>query len=274
MLVVSNKRELCRAANLVPLAEAILKAISEAASVSRIDRLQGSEIRFALPWMLFGSKELGFALNLRRTGGKCSLLSEKLRFVRNAEEVTRFLDQNSVEDLRFHLADDYPSSWSCYRLISDDSEFFFASNDSVGSVFNLDSVHQPQLDKRVRLPFHAAISWSNSVHVGATMNLSEVTARCPEQGLVTRVCFSHDGVIIMEESNQIEPKGESVLVQINLGDIELSLKELAALRSGSRIEIDTQMPIQCALRIGSTTLASGEISRIDDKVSVKIMEIF
>jgi flagellar motor switch/type III secretory pathway protein FliN len=78
----------------------------------------------------------------------------------------------------------------------------------------------------------------------------------------------------MEESNQIEPKADSVFVQINLGDIELSLKELAALRSGSRIEIDTQMPIQCALRIGSTTLASGEISRIDDKVSVKIMEIF
>jgi flagellar motor switch/type III secretory pathway protein FliN len=106
------------------------------------------------------------------------------------------------------------------------------------------------------------------------MNLPELIARCPEQGLVTRICFSHNGVITMEESNQIEPKAESVLVQLNLGNIELSLRELVALRSGSRIEIDTQMPIQCALRIGATTLATGEIDRMDDKVSVRITEIF
>ena len=78
----------------------------------------------------------------------------------------------------------------------------------------------------------------------------------------------------MEQSNEMNSMSDSVMVQLNLGEIELSLSQLAALRSGSRIELDAQMPFKCALRIGATTLATGEINQIDNRLSVRILEIY
>lgn len=271
MLVVSNKHELSQAVNAVRVAEVLIETIGGSAPVQRIDRLDDPVGNFSSKWMLFGQETLGFALNIKHSKSQCSLLNEKLAFVRNAKSIARFLDGNGSDDLRLYLVDNYPSSWRCYRLMSDNSEIFIALNDGVQSLLN---ITQPESYRMVRLPLHALISWSGSIHVGAAVDLPELIVLCREQRIAARFLFSSEGVISMEQSNEMNSTSDSVMVQLNLGEIELSLSQLAALRSGSRIELDTQMPLQCALRIGATTLAAGEINQTDNRLSVRILEIY
>jgi flagellar motor switch/type III secretory pathway protein FliN len=271
MLVVFNKHELSQAANAVRLAEVLIETIGGSAPVQRVDRLDDPVGNFTSKWMLFGQETGGFALNIKHSNVQCSLLNEKLAFVRNAKSIARFLDENSSDDLLLHLVDNYPSSWSSYRLMSDNSEIFIALNDGAQSLLN---ITQPEIYRMVRLPLHALISWSGSIHVGAAVDLPELVVLCQEQQIAARFLFSSEGVISMERSNEMNSMSDSVMVQLNLGEIELSLSQLAALRSGSRIELDAQVPFKCALRIGATTLATGEINQIDNRLSVRILEIY
>lgn len=94
---------------------------------------------------------------------------------------------------------------------------------------------------------------------------SETYKLCIRQGRVM-VVANVENVPIMEEN-------EALAVRLDLGEIEIGLQELLALRAGSAIELATEVPLQCFLRIGATTLATGEIALYDEKLSIRITEV-
>jgi len=65
---------------------------------------------------------------------------------------------------------------------------------------------------------------------------------------------------------------DSLGVRLDLGEIEIGIEELLALRAGSSIELTSEAPLRCFLRIGATTLAAGEIAIQGDKLSIRVTE--
>jgi len=63
------------------------------------------------------------------------------------------------------------------------------------------------------------------------------------------------------------------LIRLDLGEIELSLEEIVALRSGTAIELKADMPLRCFMRVGSTTLAQGELRTEERGLVLVVKEV-
>jgi flagellar motor switch/type III secretory pathway protein FliN len=80
-------------------------------------------------------------------------------------------------------------------------------------------------------------------------------------------------IVTKAEAEAVEEATNSLGVRLDLGEIEIELGELLSLRAGSSIELATEGPLRCFLRIGATTLASGEIVLNGDKLDVRVTEV-
>jgi flagellar motor switch/type III secretory pathway protein FliN len=74
-----------------------------------------------------------------------------------------------------------------------------------------------------------------------------------------------------ELAGQIDDLG--VRVAIEIGEVELSLGELAGLRAGSRVELSAELPLRCYLKVGVTTIAVGELEQVDDGLQILVREV-
>ena len=68
-------------------------------------------------------------------------------------------------------------------------------------------------------------------------------------------------------------KDARVVLNATLGQAELSVHDILALRSGSVIELDTKLNDLVELRLNGSRIARGEIVAVDDCFAVRIVEI-
>ena len=64
---------------------------------------------------------------------------------------------------------------------------------------------------------------------------------------------------------------ERVKITIELGEIELELSDLIALRPGSVLDLGATRPIRCGLRIGATSVAQGELEPVEEGFKLQII---
>jgi flagellar motor switch/type III secretory pathway protein FliN len=74
------------------------------------------------------------------------------------------------------------------------------------------------------------------------------------------------------EANTVEVR--PIPLRIDLGSLELSVEEIAALRPGAQLEIDGSFPAECFLRIGATALARGVLEVGGDGFMLRVEEVF
>lgn len=68
-------------------------------------------------------------------------------------------------------------------------------------------------------------------------------------------------------------KDVQVRLRAGLGQAEMSLRELLALKTGSVVKLDTKMSEPIELRLNDAVVARGEIVAVDDNFGVRILEI-
>jgi flagellar motor switch protein FliN/FliY len=68
-------------------------------------------------------------------------------------------------------------------------------------------------------------------------------------------------------------KDVRVSLRAKLGEAELSVEELLALKSGSTVKLDVKMNDLVELRLNDALVARGEIVAVDDNFGVRIVEI-
>jgi flagellar motor switch protein FliM len=80
-------------------------------------------------------------------------------------------------------------------------------------------------------------------------------------------------IVTKMEDEQASANAGPLGVRLDLGEIEISLDELLTLRAGSSIELVTDGPVRCFLRVGATTFAAGEIVVSGEYLTVRVTEI-
>jgi flagellar motor switch/type III secretory pathway protein FliN len=66
---------------------------------------------------------------------------------------------------------------------------------------------------------------------------------------------------------------QQAILRLDIGEIQLSLAELLALRNGSEILLHSQLPIKCFMRVGTTTVAEGELDVVESGVRLTVREV-
>lgn len=68
-------------------------------------------------------------------------------------------------------------------------------------------------------------------------------------------------------------KDARVVLKATLGEAELSVQDILALRAGSVVELDTKLNGLVELRLNGSRIARGEIVAVEDCFAVRIVEI-
>lgn len=64
-----------------------------------------------------------------------------------------------------------------------------------------------------------------------------------------------------------------ISLRARLGEVELSIQDLLALKSGAVLKLDAAMTDLIELRLNDTVVARGEIVAVDDNFGVRIVEV-
>lgn len=281
MLHIENRQQLRDDGELLPLVERVTACLTGGApiqSVQRCPRFLG-----ATPgWVVFqDSQQSGFGINAEGLVGSRTNLRLKL----NGLQYTRRIIEEfgGREGFPLMLTDrlQCPAGWVLYQVAV-----------RTGSVLCAVSLPAPQLKGRspavprqsitVSVPFIATLPWDGLMNVGATRVVRTLIVECREQRFRGELGVSEEGGMSIQRGSavDVEEGGEvgkttepGALIRLDIGEIELSLQEIVALRSGSKIELKAELPLPCFMRVGATTLAHGELQVNDDSIVLRIKEV-
>lgn len=64
-----------------------------------------------------------------------------------------------------------------------------------------------------------------------------------------------------------------VALQVRLGEVELTLEALSALKAGEVLKLDTALGDPVELRLNGAVIARGEIVAVDDRFGVRVSDV-
>lgn len=285
MLTAENRLSLQQDYFLLPVIEGIARTLNPGHGVSLIEKFETAVAPPDPGWIVFGDSELGFAVNTHGDRLTKSGVGFRLLLVSDAREISQKMKNFISTDLKLNLIAECPSSWVCYRVNIGGCAASFALSASMSTITNPNISYKRIQDRLVRVPIYGELSWDGVICVGGSKVISDLALYLPAQGISVKISLLGEDLIKMElvELNKsidklprevdVESQKDSVLIQVNLGEIELSLRELAALRNGTCIELSARLPLECVLRVGITTLAKGELASHEDKMVLTIREV-
>jgi flagellar motor switch/type III secretory pathway protein FliN len=110
--------------------------------------------------------------------------------------------------------------------------------------------------------------------VGKRIVVQEIGVAIPEFRMRGRLLFKQERGMAIEVVSLGELEEQVVPgVRIDLGEVEISLADIIGIRSGSVIRLGPGAPHRCFLRIGSSTLAEGEVLPEGDALAVTITRV-
>ena len=282
MLLINNRQSLRDDGELLPLIEQLATCVAEGRVVRSVQRGADS-LRTAKGWLVFcDSQNQGMAVNIEGVVSSKSELRRRLNSLRCAQTVIESFGGTTGFSLRLTDAAECPSDWIMYQV-----------SVAGGCILCAASLPSPKLPlqerrvlrrtPRIACPFVGYLPSEGLVSVGETWNLKELAVEWFDQRVCGHLRVGKEGIMVIQADNSVDFDEEGVaetpapigaVIRLDLGDIELSLDEIAALRAGSRIELQADMPMSCFMRVGSTVLAQGELSIGEDGgLVVRIQEV-
>lgn len=277
MLTIRNREGLARSALLIPLIEQIALCISCGSSVRAI--VESDEESRALPdWLIYADEHSrGIAVHPYDSVPAETPLRRRINYASHARKLVGCFGARQGEfPLYLREATLCPASWHVFRVSLRHGDLLCAASLPTPEVafHGLHRAHQPV---KVHMTFHSHVMWSQDISLGATQVFSNFSVVSEDHGLRGTLNISEEGLMTVTTSAVEQNSGEvsqaPLQIRVDLGEIELTLSELAALRAGSRIELETELPLQCYLRIGSSTLGVGEISRAQNGLRITLKEM-
>jgi hypothetical protein len=120
--------------------------------------------------------------------------------------------------------------------------------------------------------------WAALPEIGVVGTIQSCVEKQPISGDLCGGQFSNhkQGVImtVTQEPQVLPASGGGIGVRIDLGSLELTVDEIAALSPGVRIELDGSFPAECFLRVGATVLARGVLEQGEGGFALRVQQVF
>ena len=270
--IVLNRNELALERRLAPHIEVCTGLLIEGGKATKVSR-QSLEVAPKEDWLVLkDSQGTGFAVCGCLAYGQMTAIQKHISRVSTLRAISRVC--RSSGEQRLELRDELhpPREWAFFQVMV-----------AQGAVWCAISVDPPLLpivvEETQSGPFTRARvlgSFSCEVFpgVGESMVIQEIRVTIPEFHIKSRLLFEKERgmaievVSLGEQEEQIVPG-----VRIDLGEIEISLADIIGIRSGSVIRLGPGGPHRCFLRIGSSTLAEGEVLTEGDALRVTITRV-
>jgi flagellar motor switch/type III secretory pathway protein FliN len=264
MIALRNQEQLAEHAVLVPLIEQIALCVTSGSGVRVLERVEDQEAKDLLGWVVFSdAEERGIGINLAGFVPDKTPLRRRLNAVHQARKVVESFS-SATAPFPLYLQEDSlcPDDWRVFRACTRAGSFLCAASYPIPEL-SFQGIHVARGLPWVRVPLVAEVGWSGEVVPGAARVLSHVRVVNNEQRISGRLFLSEEGIMAIEtaaiEQEIVQESGCDVIMRVDLGEVQLPLEQLSALRAGSVVELDVKPPITCFLRVGGTTLAHGEL---------------
>jgi len=281
MLSIENRDQLRIDGELVPLVEQVVACVGCGGSIRAIERAESS-LRQISGWIVFyGAGQRGIAINLEGVVPSRSNLRLRLNSIQHAQQVVAGFGGRDAFPLRLSDREECPADWPLYQVQVRSGWILCAASSPVPVL----TAHLPIGVRRLphaALTFIGHVAWDGIVSVGETRVMRALRVECPQQRLWGVITVSEEGVMKVQREEALDAGASDVevgadaagaLVRLDIGEIELSLQEIMALRSGTAIDLKAEMPLRCFMRVGSTTLALGELALEDRGLVLRITEV-
>lgn len=275
MLTIRNKRELRENAELIPLIEQVALCVSSGSMVRRISAERHSP-KISEGWVIFQNTEMqGFGINLTECTPGATTLRRRLLQVGQVQKLARCFVGTEDMPLFWTTAEACPEAWRIFRVEARMGAFLCATSfPPPAAVFQ--GIHVSRAIPKVSLKLLAYVDVDGRLEAGKSMFMPKLCVEFVGQRLRGELMTTEGGIMRVEnaESSEIISKSDDkVVMQIDLGEIELSLDELMAIRAGGVIELEVATTMRCFMRVGNTTLAEGELSVEDGGVSIRVTDL-
>ena len=278
MLALRNGHELAEHAELVPLIEQLALCVTSGSGVRALERIEEPAVKEMLGWVVFSDAEgRGIGINLSGFTPDKTPLRRRLNAVHQARKVVECFTGHAAP-FPLYLQEDLlcPDDWRVFMASVRAGSFMCAASFPTPEL-SFQGIHVARSLPWVRVPLVAELAWSGEIISGASQLLKHVRVVNNEQRIIGRLFLSKEGIMAIETSiaeQEIVHEGASdVIMRVDLGEVQLPLEQLSALRSGSVIELDAKPPVTCFLRVGGTTLAQGELVVDEDGLRLTIKEL-
>jgi flagellar motor switch/type III secretory pathway protein FliN len=277
MLKLSNHEEVARRGELIPLIERIALCISSGTRVRAIT--DGCQARQnSNDWIVYADEQnRGIALRVADSTPVATVLRRDINHVVYARKLVRcFKVQQDSAPLYLQDSGVCPADWHVFRVSLSGGDVLCAASLPCPELF-FQGMRQMRSPMKFTVSLQARLEWHGEIAIGSVQFLRRITVTFMGVGIVGCVNFSEEGVmtVVTEgvESASAEVTQQPVQIRVDLGDVELTLAEIAGLRAGAKLELAADFPLKCYLRIGCTTLATGEISHIAGEMQLTLKEM-
>jgi hypothetical protein len=281
MLIIENREQLRIDGELLPLVEQVVSVVARDSKIRSIERAPNS-LRHSPGWIVFSDSEIrGVALNLEGAVPSRTNLRLRLNCIGHAQRVVAGFGGRNKFPLWLTDREECPSDWALYRVSLCGGTILCAASSSQPVIMAQAVTRGRQLPD-VALSFVGEVLWDGLISVGETRLVQPLKVECHQQRFSGFITVLEGGVMSFQSeealrsgASEVQAKGElsGALVRLDIGDVELSLNELAALRSGTAIELKAELPLSCFMRVGATTLALGELSLDGHGLVLRITEV-
>lgn len=272
LLTVRNEDQLLHEAGLRPLLEWIAPAIAPGRGVREIRGVARAESGEREGWLcLVGGEGEGIAVCPASFELSSTPLQAALSRAHVVRRVSERLSALGAHGLVFDPSARPPREWREFVLEVEGGSCALACGGDI-SKLRLQTPNSSSAERRVKVRVVA----DRLLESDLERVLQEIPVCLPELGKRGALVASSQGGVIMriDGDDDGSPQSQSqVRVRLELGEMELGLRELLSLRPGSAIELGTSVPMPCALVVGASTMARGAVEFVDDGLRVRVVEI-
>lgn len=218
----------------------------------------------------------GIAVNVTQVFPSETQLMQLLGRVRSAQVLVELLGAHGVYAGELHEEEQLPLGWKAIEVAGVAGSVWIAFAETFATELlpkGLGSVLVERLPVRSRV--FMLIAENFKVYEGATIVAPSARLVCPTWRVraVVRMCrggsmsIRRDGELGSDEARLVPG------VTVDLGELELELATLLALKAGSEIELEVGASLRAYLRCGSAQLAVAEVELNPNAMVLKIVEV-
>lgn len=288
MLSIESRANLRVDGELIPLVEQLVSCIGFGDSIGAIERGK-LELRQSPGWIVFyGSEQHGIAINLEGVVPSRSHLRLRLNSMQHAQQVVAGCGGRDDFPLWLTDREDCPVDWTLYRVSVLNGLILCAVSDPApvlpAHLLATASGRDIRIGRltRVNLVLVGYLCWSGIVSVGESCVMYSLPVACAQQRWRGEITVTEGGLMKIQSEDpfksdladgEIDTNSPRAIVRLDIGEVELSLQEVLALRKGTAISLHVEMPLRCFMRVGATTLAQGELSLEDQGLVLRITQV-
>ncbi len=269
---VLNKDELELERRLMPYVDMCAALLVEEGKPKSVSR-QRSEDAPEDDWLvLTTSMGAGFAVRELGTWAGLSAIQKQINRITVLKAIARA--SQGCDQQRVSLSEDSfpPNEWVFFRVCLVQGDLWCAMSTTPPAIGGV--VERKRGAPFVRVRVLGELSCEGSTGVGCRIELGGMSVAIPDLHAHGRLLFKKERGMAIEIGSIGEGHDRIVPgVRLDLGEIEISLAEVSGLGSGSVICLGPVAPHRCFLRIGSSTIAEGEVSTEGDELRVTITRV-